>query len=406
MYVDANANGKNDGTNWINAHNYLQDALASAISGDEISVAKGLFKPDEGHGIIPADRTATFQLKTCVTIKGGYAGLDTYDLSGAPVDPNTRNPEKFETILSGDIGIPSIHSDNSYHVITCRRRISRISILDGFTITTGNADGTSPDDHGAGMYINRESFPTLNNCIFVENSADHGAGIHNSRDSKPALNNCKFIDNSAIRGAGMYNSAYSEPILKLCTFRRNLATEGGAIYNSYSSPYLSNCIFSANTANWGGGIFNGNSSLTITNCTFNRNLAVGSGGGISNYWDSNITLTNCILWGDIPDEIQAAEGTANINYSNVQGEHSFAGIGNINTNPLFADAENDDYHLQSNTGRWNPLRSRWVVDLSTSLCIDAGDPISDWTAEPQPNANRTNMGAYGGTEQASKSPAN
>ncbi|MFC1793585.1 right-handed parallel beta-helix repeat-containing protein, partial [Planctomycetota bacterium] len=406
IYVDDNATGKNDGTSWTNAYNYLQDALALAFSGDEIRVAKGLYKPDEGYGIIPADRTATFQLKTGVTIKGGYAGLDAYNLSGTPVDPNTRYPEKFETILSGDIGIPNINSENSYHVVTGGRRISRISVLDGFTITAGNADGNSPDDQGAGMYINQESFPTLTNCIFIENSANHGAGIHNGRDSGPTLTNCKFMDNSANRGAAMYNGAYSEPILKLCTFGGNSATEGGAIYNYFSTPRLTNCIFSANTANWGGGIFNGNSSLTITNCTFSRNLAKGSGGGISNYWDSNITLTNCILWGDIPDEIQVADGTVNVNYCDVQGEYSFTGTGNINIDPLFADTENNDYHLQSSTGRLNPVRSRWIVDLSTSPCIDAGDPNSDWTAEPLPNANRINMGAYGGTEQASKSPAN
>ena len=40
----------------------------------------------------------------------------------------------------------------------------------------------------------------------------------------------------------------------------------------------------------------------------------------------------------------------------------------------------------------------------TSLCIDAGDPAVAWGAEPQPHGTRINLGAYGGTEQASGSP--
>jgi hypothetical protein len=45
----------------------------------------------------------------------------------------------------------------------------------------------------------------------------------------------------------------------------------------------------------------------------------------------------------------------------------------------------------------------WVLDQLSSLCIDAGDPNSPVGAEPLPNGGRINMGAYGGTEQASKS---
>jgi hypothetical protein len=45
-----------------------------------------------------------------------------------------------------------------------------------------------------------------------------------------------------------------------------------------------------------------------------------------------------------------------------------------------------DYHLQSE-----------------SPCIDAGDPNSPVGLEPEPNGGRINLGAYGGTNQASKS---
>ena len=44
-----------------------------------------------------------------------------------------------------------------------------------------------------------------------------------------------------------------------------------------------------------------------------------------------------------------------------------------------------------------------MTDDVTSPCIDAGNPASDYSNEPQPNFARINMGAYGNTLEASKS---
>ena len=96
------------------------------------------------------------------------------------------------------------------------------------------------------------------------------------------------------------------------------------------------------------------------------------------------------------------------------------GVGNIDTNPLFVnpgywdpngtpeDANDDfwiegDYHLKSQAGRWDPNTQSWVQDDVTSPCIDAGDPNSPIVNEPFPNGGYINMGAYGGTSEASKS---
>jgi len=78
--------------------------------------------------------------------------------------------------------------------------------------------------------------------------------------------------------------------------------------------------------------------------------------------------------------------------------------GNIDDDPLFADIENGDYHLKSHIGRWDPAGKTWISDALTSLCLDAGDPASPIGLEPEPNGGIINMGAYGGTAQASKSP--
>jgi hypothetical protein len=114
-YVDADATGGNDGSSWADAFNDLQDGLAATWSDDEIWVAQGIYKPDEGVGITPGDRTATFHLKNGVTIKGGYAGF------GEP-DPNARDIDAYKTILSGDLlgndGPDFANNDeNSYRVL-------------------------------------------------------------------------------------------------------------------------------------------------------------------------------------------------------------------------------------------------------------------------------------------------
>ncbi len=113
-------------------------------------------------------------------------------------------------------------------------------------------------------------------------------------------------------------------------------------------------------------------------------------------------LTNCILWGDTPDEIYIFSGTPVVTYSDVQG--GWAGESNIDADPLFADPDNGDYHLKSQAGRWEPSSQAWLIDDVTSPCIDAGDPGTPIGLEPLPNGDIINMGAYGGTSKASKSP--
>ncbi len=157
-YVDASASGINDGSSWIDAYNELQDALAVAISGDEIWVAQGTYKPTTG-----SDRTATFQLISGVAIYGFFGG---------------------ETILSGDLGGNDVgftnNAENSYHVVTgSGTNVS--AVLDGFTITAGSANGISTDrtDRGGGMFNNSGS-PTIINCTFIGNHAgDCGGGLYN-----------------------------------------------------------------------------------------------------------------------------------------------------------------------------------------------------------------------------------
>ena len=60
-----------------------------------------------------------------------------------------------------------------------------------------------------------------------------------------------------------------------------------------------------------------------------------------------------------------------------------------------------DYHLKSQAGRWDPETESWVQDDVTSPCVDSGDPLSAVGQELAPNGGVINMGAYGGTIEAS-----
>ncbi|MBN1362903.1 MAG: hypothetical protein JW993_20055 [Sedimentisphaerales bacterium] len=389
VYVDADAQGLNNGSSWDDAFRCLQDALIRTHPRSEIRVAEGTYFPDVGAAVTVNDRTATFQLKNGLVMKGGYAG------SGA-VDGEVRDPRLFETILSGQIGAAD-PNDNSYHVITARS-VRSAAVLDGFTITGGIANGNESYSSGGGVYVEGGS-PTIANCIVQDNAAaDEGGGMF-SHNASPVMSTCTFHANAAPnhRGGGI-SVVGGSPSLVACVFTQNSATWAGGLYCTSSKPTLVNCRFSANQARYGGAMRCHFSDARLTNCTLSGNQA-SIGGAIYNS-GGNSTLVNCILWGNIPEQIS---GDATVSFSDIEGGWPGAGEGNVDVHPMFADLTSGDYHLKSQTGRWDLGSQNWVHDSETSPCIDAGDPSVPVGDEPEPNGRRINMGAYGGTAEASKS---
>jgi hypothetical protein len=133
----------------------------------------------------------------------------------------------------------------------------------------------------------------------------------------------------------------------------------------------------------------------ITHCLFDYNCYVAGSKALGYAGGANKTLGGLRMWWAANADTE--EGKTNESHS-------------IDTEPdgdaQFMDAANNDFHLKSRAGHWNPTSQSWVTDAVDSPCIDAGDPNSDWTLELWPHGKRTNIGAYGGTPEASMSLSN
>ena len=290
-YVDADATGADNGSSWTNAFTNLQDALAIAQASDEIWVAQGTYAPGSG-------RTDTFQLKGGVAVQGGYAGF-------GESDPNARDINAHETILTGDLDGDdgpdfANNTENSYHVAT-GSGTDATAILDGFTITAGNANGSSSlQNNGGGMLINNGS-PTLTHCTFTGNAGDYGAGLGNYNAS-PAVMHCTFTANHAeTGGGGMANDANAAPTVTYCEFAGNSGEFGGAMRSYNGSPTVTNCTFSGNSASYGGAVRNYAGAVELRDCTFTDNSAEATGGGMYNS-ESNPNVVHCTFVGNSAGE--------------------------------------------------------------------------------------------------------
>lgn len=292
-YVKAGAGGAHGGTAWGDAYADLQSALGNAAC-KHLRVAQGIYKPATN------DAAASFAIAAGVRVYGGFAG------SGI-----TRDPASYPSVLSGDIdnndtttnGVVTdwthIAGQNSYHVVMLDGTTTPIgadTILDGLTITGGEAAAAAPDDRGGALYCNGDGAggacnPTLDHVLFSGNFASiWGGGLY----------------------AGGTSGGNSSPLVLDSTFVGNYAGNGGAAFHDTgatggtSNPTYANDTFTANVASsYGGALYHsiasGAGTLTLTNTTFTGNSALISGGALAVYGFGGapvVSVTNTIMWGD------------------------------------------------------------------------------------------------------------
>lgn len=306
------------------------------------------------------------------------------------------------------------------------------AVVDGFTVSNGDTG----DYNGAGIYC-RWSGPTVANCVFENNTPgvihcrndcvltvtncifrdNAGAGITTAWGGSPTVINSTFIRNS---GGGIHNLD-GDVVVKGCTFELNtdraVTTSGGSL-NVYDSTFrrnsaasgsgvkiagsdaqaaIFNCVFTGNVATQeysggGAGVRSFAANTLIANSTFVANLGA-YGPAIQN--DANgpghMTITNTIVWGSGEDPIvglPASRITATFN--NIEG--GWPGLGNIDIDPLFEDAQGPDgvYGTEDDNLRLTP----------DSGCVNAGwdylddSPATDIEGNPRIQACRIDMGTY------------
>jgi len=254
---------------------------------------------------------------------------------------------------------------------------------------------------------------TVKNGVARGDMGGMGGGIYIA-SSNVKLLNLSIIDNSALNNQGMAGSGGgiwlgggSSVGLENIIISNNSAGSGGGVYSDSASPIsLKNVLISGNAAtNYGGaGIAGISADLSLSNVTIVDNSAHGNGGGAVhsdgggiNMSYTTLKITNSIIYGNTPKEINLigsdhyGSSTITSTYSDIQGGE--AGIviegdvtvnwldGNIDADPLFADAANGDYSLSAD-----------------SPCIDAGTPDdapeTDLEGTYRPQDAGYDMGAY------------
>jgi hypothetical protein len=403
LYVNAAATGGNSGLSWADAYTDLQSALNVANANPlgkpmQVWVAAGTYKPAGASG----DRGRPFMLPADRHVLGGFAGDE--------LAAEARDPAANVCVLSGDLAGDdgpnfSNRGDNSLHVVEASGTTGS-ALLDGFTISGGNADTTLAHGRsGGGLYAFSGDL-VLRDCRFTDNLAGWvagglgiGGGAYFCFGSNPLVDGCEFDHNRAV-GAGAIamegesssltltgssfrdNSAgyagaisasqYCDVAGTNLTFERNTSDEAGAVLGQFFATLsFTNCLFAGNSSTgWSGAIeLYDNSTLTLTNCTLAGNTAATGGGAIGAIYSSPVTINNSILSGNSAPEgstifsgFLLAGGTPSsvtVRSSDIVGGQTSItrqngttltyGPENISADPRFVNATGGDFRLDADS---------------------------------------------------------
>ena len=343
LYVDADRPAPGDGQAWGSAYPALQDAVDEANETPStdyaIWIAEGTYYPDDdnvdndsdendGDGgtehVDGSDESFTLN-RDGVALYGGF--------SGGEESRSDRDPDANPVILSGDVDhdnggedasfAPGTDSDNdgdtptqtdhingsnASHVLVLDGsgdpNITSTTVLDGITVTAGQADGAGGDNNniGGGLFCNgagsgNECSPTIRAVAFLGNRAkDRGGALYsngaNAGTANPELTSTTLTGNTAgSAGGAMYIdgiSGESSPTIIDATVTNNAATLGGGLFNNAGSTgssgtadfSLQDSDFRQNEAGYRGGalftVADGGGSTAnpmIDNVTFEENKA-------------------------------------------------------------------------------------------------------------------------------------
>jgi hypothetical protein len=235
-YVTPTGAGNFSGSSWANASNDLQATINNSGASDQIRMKAGTYYPNSfpvgctGCGTASlTNRNNTFFLKSDLRITGGFNGWESEEWQ--------RNIITNKTILSGNLGVPAVYTDNTYHVIT---NVNTMNVyLEELTIQEGYADGNSSIIVGGqtlyqvwgGGSLNINARVSYLNCLLINNRAESGGAILNSAYSNIGISNCIILENFAGGAGAVYCHNHSLASINNSTIVNNTATAaGGAFY--------------------------------------------------------------------------------------------------------------------------------------------------------------------------------
>jgi len=291
---------------------------------------------------------------------------------------------------------------------------------------TGNTGGGIFDDSGKiinSTVTENTSFGVVSmygEVIGCTISHNKGVGLDFSWFIQPTVRNCIISHNSKGGVECMDGHGY----LFNCIISGNRYRGGIRAVGEINSLVIKNCVIVGTTSEWPGGAIicgtelRGGPLISRTIIAHNRNTAVVESAGYGGD-EGDPEIQNCLFYDNAGGDLYDYEtdttltGADEINgldlaSANIDGDPCFASFGYWDPNGTPEDANDDfwvdgDYHLKSQAGRWDPPAQAWVPDNTTSSCIDAGQMYAPIAGEPFPNGGIINMGAYGGTAEASKS---
>lgn len=352
--------------NWNRAFTNLQEALDSARDGQTVLVTNGVYSGTE------------FQVVEDITLAS---------VNGPAVTILDGQETRRCATISGDARISGFTFQNGYSAESGGAVNMSAGMLSNCVIRFSTSD-----IYGGGIFMENGR---LVQTRIHGNMAQFGGGLFQIDGSATQVG---VSNNSAVYGGGVY---LMQGLLTQSRLSKNYAeVYGGGLMIQGGTAVHSTVTYNLSRSDGGGiELFSG----TILNCTLAKNHAGGYGGGV------DIGATNQLLLNNIIYFNTAQAGGPNWYKWKNSGlfycctSPDPGDEGSFEADPLLADSAARDCHLQSAAGRWTAPGS-WVSDAASSPCLDAGYPGSDYSFEPEPNGGRINIGAFGGTEEASKTP--
>jgi len=149
-----------------------------------------------------------------------------------------------------------INASATGRAITVIRNLTSATVIDGFTIENGRADGDSTENYGGAIYCQNASATIRNNIINNNIASTRGGGIYCERSNPHILGNVIQENTTSASGGGINCRDSVLALIQENYLYENGATHGGAItcYEN-SAPNIQYNQILSNEAPYGGGIY-------------------------------------------------------------------------------------------------------------------------------------------------------